>query len=211
LAITAAASLLVGGRSSAKVLQLGVITHAERAHVGEAAASAGSTIYEGDRLSTEDGGILRISSPGLTLQLNAQSFVTLRHPASPEGGVVAELASGTLVFASARTANIVVMAGDALIHPAADASTMTQIRVVNRKELRISAQRGATEFSYHGESETIPEGKTCRVLLDPSETDASAALGSPTKHHKFLLLEIGIAAGIAIPVLMHALESPDHP
>ena len=179
--------------------------------MGEAGASAGSTIYEGDRLSTDDGGVLRISSPGLTLHLSGQSLVILRHPESPEGGIVAELASGTLVFSSARTANIVVVTGDALIHPATNASTMAQIRVVNRKELRISAQRGATEFSYHGESETIPEGKTYRVLLDPSETDAGAALGSPTKHHKFLLLEIGIAAGIAIPMLIRAFESPDNP
>ena len=64
-AAVTAASLLVGGPSPAKVVPLGMVTHAERAHVGEAAASAGSTIFDGDQLSTEAGGALRITGPSL--------------------------------------------------------------------------------------------------------------------------------------------------
>ncbi|HXN52198.1 MAG TPA: hypothetical protein VN943_09690 [Candidatus Acidoferrum sp.] len=202
----------------AKIAPLGMVTHAERAHVGEATASAGSTIYDGDRLSTEAGGELRISSAALTLQLNAQTILTVRHPASPEGNTTAELASGTLVFSAAPTGNIVVVANDALIRPAATAPTVAHIRVVNRKEVRIYAQRGALEFSYHGESEVIPEGAAYRILLDPSETVAAVnseseqvKKKSPRRHPTFFLWAIGIAAGVTIPVLLHAFESPDQP
>ncbi len=170
-AVVAAASLLVVGPSPAKVAPLGMVTHAERAHVGEAAASIGSTIYDGDRLSTEAGGVLRISGPFLTLQLDAQSILTLRRPASKEGSVEADLACGTLVLSAAR----------------------------------------------NGESKVVAEGAAYRVLLDPSEKEAVALESEPANqkppmvHHKFLLIAIGIAAGIAIPVVVHDMESPDKP
>src|SRR5690348_10863649 len=99
-AALAAASLLVVGPSPATVVALGMVTHAERAHLGEAAASVGSTIYDGDRLSTETGGVLRVSAPSLTLQLGAQSILVLRHDASTAGSVEVELACGTLVFSA---------------------------------------------------------------------------------------------------------------
>ena len=215
-AVVAAASLLVVGPSPAKVVPLGMVTHAERAHVGEAAASVGSTIYDGDRLSTEAGGVLRISGPYLTLQLDAQSILTLRRPASKEGSAEADLACGTLVLSAARNGSVSVVADDALIRPAANAA-LAHIRVVNPKELRIYAQRGALEFSYHGESKVVAEGAAYRVLLDPSEKEAVALESEPANqkppmvHHKFLLIAIGIAAGIPIPVVVHDMESPDKP
>lgn len=197
-----------------------MITHAERAHVGESTASEGSTIYQDDRLSTEPGGVLRISSPGLTLQLEAQSTLVFRHPANPEAGISVELASGTIVFSAARTGNIVVVADDALIRPAIKLSAIAHIRVVNRRELRIYAQRGALDFSYHGESATISEGTAYRALLDPSEAEARMSTEpdqdkkSPArKPHpgKFVFIAVAVALGVGIPVLMHALESPDRP
>jgi hypothetical protein len=212
--------LLAGGLAPTDIRPLGIVTHAQRAHVGAAAVSAGSTIYEGDRLSTDSAGILRIASLALTLQLDAQSTLVVQRAAGPEGGILAEVASGTLIFATASTGKIVVVADDALIRPAADVPTVAHIRVVNRKELHVHAQRGALEFSYHGETETIAEGAAYRVLLDPSETEAAEAAASESEpdrkkpaisHHKFLLLGIGIAAGVAIPLLIRELESPDRP
>jgi hypothetical protein len=73
------------------------------------------------------------------------------------------------------------------------------------------------EFSYNGESEVIAEGAAYRVLLDPSEKEAVALESEPANkrppmaHHKFLSVAIGIAAGIAIPVVIHEPESPDKP
>jgi len=195
-----------------------MVTHAERAHVGEAAASAGSTVFDGDQLSTEAGGSLRITGPSLRLQLDAQSILTLRRPANAEDAMEADLASGTLVFSAARNGSVTVVANEASIQPADNAATVAHIRVVNPKELRIYAQRGALEFSYHGESELIAEGAAYRVLLDPSEKELAAFSDSEEAkkkivkpHTKFLLLAIAIAAGVVIPVLINALESPDRP
>jgi hypothetical protein len=212
--------LLAGGPAPPDIRPLGVVTHAEHAHVGTAAVSEGSAIYEGDRLSTEVAGKLRIASPVLTLLLDAQSTLVVQRPGGLEGGVVAEVASGTLIFATASIGKIVVAADDALIRPAANVPTVARIHVVNRKELRVYAQRGALEFSYHGENETIAEGARCRVLLDPSEREAALAVASEseedkknlTKHHKFLILALSIIVpGVTIPLLIHDLESPDRP
>jgi hypothetical protein len=194
-----------------------MVTHADRAHVGEAAASVGSTIYEGDRLSTEAGGTLRVTVPAATLRLDAQSALVVGRSAGAGSSVLGELASGTLVFSAGPTANIVIVADDASIRPAGNVSTIAHVRIVNSKELRISTERGAVKFSYHGESKVITEGKAYRVLLDPSEKE-TAALGSeqdtkPSARHwpTFLFVAIGTAAGIAIPLVIHALESPDRP
>lgn len=192
--------------------------HAERAHLGDAEASQGSSIFAGERLSTDAGGILRITIPALTLQLGGQSSVVLGRVPGPEGNLLAELSYGTLVFSEAPKGSMMVMAKEAVVRPAANAATVAQVRVVNRKELRIYAQRGALEFSYHGESQTIPEGNY-RVVLDPSEKEV-AELGSdpatkPSAKHRptFILVAIvvAVAVGIAIPVIIHHFESPDRP
>lgn len=217
LAITLAS--LVPGASPAKIASLGMVVHAQRSHVGEAEASAGSTVFEGDRLSTDAGGMLRISIRAVTLQLAGQSSMVLGRADGPEANILAELVSGTLVISAAPTSSIVVAANEALLRPAAKAATVANIRVVNRKELRVYALRGALEFSYHGESENIPEGRVYRVLLNPSETEV-ASLGSDpatkalAKHHTtFILVAIAaaVAAGVAIPMIIQGFESPDRP
>jgi hypothetical protein len=173
----AAASLLAGGASPAKAAYLGIVIHAERAHLGEATASVGSTIFGGEKLSTDAGGLLRIAIPALTLQLGDGSSLVLSDTAGPQGSILAELASGTLIFSAAATGSIAIAADDGLVRPVADTATVPHIRVVTQKELRIYAQRGSLEFSYHGESETIPEGKSYRVILDSSEKEVAANSG----------------------------------
>src|SRR5207302_10583216 len=91
----------LAGAAPAKTASLGIVTHAERAHLGGAEASAGSTVFEGERLSTEAGGILRINSPGLTLQLDGQSSMVIGHATGPAESTLAELAYGALVFSAA--------------------------------------------------------------------------------------------------------------
>jgi hypothetical protein len=125
-----------------------------------------------------------------------------------------------MTFSTGQAGNIAVLADDASIRPAGHASTIARICVISQKELRIYAQRGALNFSYHGDSWVIQEGEAYRVLLDPSEKEVDAASESgqgkkiPTKGHaKFVLLGIGMVAGGAIPVMghHHHLESPDRP
>ena len=208
----------LAGSVPAKTASLGIVMHAERAHLGGAEASAGSTVFEGERLSTEAGGILRINSPTLTLQLDGQSSMVIGHATGPDESTLAELAYGTLVFSAAPKGSLIITANEALVRLPGNAATVAQVWIVNRKELRIYPRRGALEFSYRGESQTIPEGNY-RVVLDPSEREVAAAGSSqttkaPWKHRPtFILVAIaaGVALGIAIPRIIDHSESPDRP
>jgi hypothetical protein len=161
---------------------------------------------------------LRINSPSLTLQLDGQSSMVIGHATGPDEGTLAELAYGTLVFSAAPKGSLIITANEALVRLPGKVATVAQVWIVNRKELRIYARRGALEFSYRGESQTIPEGNY-RVVLDPSEREVAAAGSSqttkpPWKHRPtFILVAIvtGVALGIAIPLIIHHSESPDRP
>jgi hypothetical protein len=197
-----------------------MVTLAEHAHVGDAVLSAGSTIYPGDRMSTDSDGTLRVHLPALTLQLNERTILSVRPP-DKDDDVEADLAAGTLVFSAAQTGRIVVMADRAMIRPATAVPTIAQIRVVSPRELRVYAQRGPVEFFYRGESEVIASGTACRLLLDPSAHEVAMAAESAgatpdrkkTGHDRaaFLVLAVGTATGIAIPLVIHDKESQDNP
>src|SRR5258706_16406792 len=88
---TLAASFLAPWPSPSKVVPLGLVTHAERAYLGQVESSVGSTIYDGDLLSTEIGGRLRISNIALTLQLGPASSLTPPPAAAPARNLPAEL------------------------------------------------------------------------------------------------------------------------
>jgi hypothetical protein len=214
---------LITWLGSAEVVPLVTVIHAERAHVGEAGASPGATIYEGDHLSTEVGGVLRVAGVGLSLQLASQSHAVLRvRPAEPGklgGKMEAELVAGTLIFSTTSAGDIAVNANGASVHSARCSPAVGQIAIVNRKELHVYAQHGVLQFSYKGETTTISEGRNYRVLLDPGdneiggipETDPSNKPPGQ-QHHTFLLVAIAVGlAAIAIPVLIHLSESPHRP
>ena len=210
---------LLAGATPAKITYIGTVVHADRAHVGDAEATVGGTIFEGDRLSTEAGGLLRVTVPSSTLQLSGQSSLVIRR-GGDEGNTFAELASGALVFSVAASGNMAVAADAALMRPAAKVATIARVRVLSGKELLVYAQRGALEFSYRGQRETMAEGQTYRVILDPSEReDAGSGPGANTKppakrRRTFILLVITFAvaaAAIAIPPIVRHFEGPDRP
>jgi hypothetical protein len=192
---------------------LGVVTQASAAHFNAARVSAGATVYDGDRLSTESEGLLQFRGTGSLLYLPGRSGVTLHRLPN---GTLAHLRTGGLVFSSARASAMEILANDALIRPAADVPTVAQVTLVGPKELQISARRGALEFSYHHETEKIAEGTSCRIFLDSPETAASSfpqrgTVNAVHENKKFNIVII-VLIGWATEWAAHeALESPDRP
>ncbi len=217
----ALASSLAAHPSALPAAPLALVAHADRAHIGDAGASAGTTVYDGDRLSTEARGSLRITSPSLSLHLDPQTTLTLHQPAIPHpAATTIDLASGTLIFSTTPTASLAVLADGAVLRPASGSLTMATIKIISGRELHVFAQRGALEFSYRCETEVVEEGKSYGVLLDPSDTEiAYASRLNPDqdrkKHGKhrpvFLFIMIGAVVGAGIPILVRELESPDSP
>ena len=198
---------------SAGTPALGVVTQASFAHFNTARVSAGATVYDGDRLSTESEGLLQFRGAGWLLYLPGQSGITLH---GLPNGAQAHLRAGGLVFSSATTAAIEILANGAVIRPAANVPTVAQITLVGPKELQISVRRGGLEFTYHSETENISEGTSYRILLDPQETAAGHSKNSDIqlprgKRKGFWILIIGGIAWATEWAVHEALESPDRP
>lgn len=212
LAIVMAGTLTLGSLA-ARPTVLGVVVAAHRARLNTTALTNGATVYDGDRLSTEAGGLLRVQSGQAIVALAAASEVSVRYRANGAPGLETELGKGTLVFSTAQAASLNVIVLEASIRPVADTQTFAQVSVTGPKELRICARRGALQFSYRGETETIAEGKTYRVILDPP--DANPKQGGhvwPTRWPKgFKIVIIGEATAIVVLAIHELLESPDRP
>ena len=206
---------LAGVPGSGRTDVLGIVVQAHHANLGSHAVSEGTTVYEGDRLSTDPGGTLQVRSGEVMLRLKEASSVVVRDGASVAVKEFrAELVSGSVELSAAEGVGAEIVACGARIRPAGNTAGVIQVRVLGEKELVIFARRGSAQFSYHDESATIAEGKTYRVVLDPADDRApgdqtAKKPGRPNK--AFLLIAGGIVPGVVGVAIWKALESPDRP
>lgn len=213
--------LLAGTSSPGRPAALGVVVEAYRAHLGGGAVSPGATVYDGDHLSTEEGGALRLRCNAALLDLAEKSAALVRHAEDVAQGLEAEaeLVQGTLVFSTARAGELEIEAREAHIRPVGNGRTVAQVSVIGPKELHIYARRGAVLFSYRGESKTIAEGESYQVILDPAEdgSDKTQPAQKRRRPPKAFLLVAGSAGAAAAVVILHEkyehkeIESPDRP
>ncbi len=204
------------------VTPLGTIITAERAHVGESAADVGTTVYGGDWLSTEAQGSVQVRAGAARLLLLGSSSAIVNNN---EGSPSAKLLGGTATFSTGNSRAFTLFASKAAIRPKTDLPTIGQVTFVSEKELLVTARRGGLTISVEDETQTIAEGTSYRVLLDPTDGQGPVGAGSgqgpsgsgsgggPLKagRSRFLLLAtVFIAAGTAVAIYF-ATESADRP
>lgn len=143
LMATVLASLLGGSLISPHPETLGVVTQARDANLGTGPVSPGTTLYDGDRLSTQDTGALTLRSGTSMLYLSRESRVTLRAISNSAKGTEADLSAGTLVFSASQVTAMDVCANDAHIRAATNVPTVGQISITGPKTLYIFANHGA--------------------------------------------------------------------
>jgi hypothetical protein len=197
---------------------VGAILSAVSAHVGTARASAGTTVFGGDRLSTEQNGNIQMRAGAARLLLSGSSSATLR---DADGAPSATLSSGTMVFSTAIAKAFSLLAARAVIRPRGDMPTIAQVSIETPKQFIVRSSRGALTVTVDGETRIIPEGEAYRVTLDAEAapepqgerragTKNNSALKSPAKSNFYRLVAIG--AGVATYfALDEAFESPDRP
>ena len=221
LAVVLSYSLFLMSVNGSTTTPLGTVTAASSAHVGEAAASTGSTVFGGDHLSTEKLGSIQIRAGAARFLLSGASSAAL---SQKDGTPAATLLSGTAVFSTANAKAFVLHASTADIRPESNQPTVAQVTYVNEKELRVRATRGSLAITVDDETQIVPEGGAYRVILDPDSyyggDDPQGPAGAGTREHRtprragrsrFLMLAIivtGVATGVA---LYEALQSPDKP
>jgi len=215
------AFLLTANSAAARPPVLGVVVEASRVHVNTGEVSTGATVYDGDRFTTDAGGMLVLRGDAITLELVEESTLIVRRRAENEArSTEAELTRGSLIFSAERAAALDVAVLAARVHPRADVRTVAQVSITEPKELSIYARRGSLQFSYRGETATIAEGAALRIVLDPPD-DESGSMGTvkPSKQRKAFLLS-AIGAGVAAASMLEYekhhhhrrhVESPDRP
>lgn len=204
-----------------KPAALGVIVEADRANLDSQGVANGTTIYDGDRLTTGDGGSLRIAAGESMLYLAAQSGVIVRE--GTDGAtkrLEAELLLGTIEFSTTAGSTAEIVVNAASIRPMAAARGVVQVRRVGPREIVVYARQGPAQISYQGETATIAAGKSYRVLLNPADDGTAGGGGAgddQTKktvqppEKKFVMVVVVAAAILTIPLVKRALESPDKP
>jgi len=195
LALKLTASLALHAASPGPTV-VGVVVEAYRGHVNSSIVSDGATIYDGDRLSTEPGGALRLRGEAATMDLAEDSIALVGRAESGVPSTEAELVRGTLTFSSGHAGNLEIVALEARVSPSQEARTVAQVRLTGPKELCIYVRRGSLQFFYRGEAETIGEGEAYRVILDPPEDELPKKKAAKAAHVRkaFLFVAIGGAA-----------------
>lgn len=151
---------------------LGTVITADRAYIGEAGADVGTTIFSGDRVSTDVQGSMQLRTGAARFLLLSSSAAIVDNS---DGWPSARLVLGTATFSTGNAHAFTLYASNAIVRPQTDAPTIGTVTYVNEKELVVTARRGSLVVSVQGEQQVIAEGTSYRVLLDPQGPEGAGA------------------------------------
>ena len=207
-----------GSIAHASSVAFGTVVSADRAHVGTAKATVGTTVLSGDTLDTDKFGSIQIRAGAARLLLTSASQVTW---ANEESGASATLKNGTAIFSTANSKAFALHAGTALIRPNSDAATVGSVTILSPKELAVSCSHGALAISVEDDTKVVAEGTAYRIVLDPDAGQGQDTNNPPPvfqqktprksgrdKFLMYILIFAGVGTGLGI---YFALESPDRP
>ncbi len=204
---------------------LGTIVTSAHARVGDSSAEVGTTVFSGDRLTTEREGSVQIRAGAARLLLQSGTAATLN---DTEGAPSAKLFGGTATFSTGNSKAFTLFASRAAIRAQSDGPTIGQVTYLNEKELLVVSKRGPLTITVDGETEVITDGAAYRVLLDPpptmaqgpegagahKEKDKRRGMSGPPLHagrNYFLITAVGVTAVVTGLAVSEALESPNRP
>jgi hypothetical protein len=200
---------------------LGTVVASDGASVGGAGATVGTTIFNGDKLSTADLGSVQLRTGAARFLLSASSEATV----AEDGGIpTATLLRGTGIFSTSNAKAFALNAFTAVIKPKSDEPTVGEVTMLPEKQLLVKCSRGALTITVGDDSRVIPEGSAYRIVLDPTAEEAqdqpppqgAGAKGSGrpplmAAKSKFVWYATAVVAAAAIIAIHKALESPDRP
>jgi len=204
---------------------LGTVITADHARVGESSVQVGTTVFGGDRLTTDPQGSVQIRAGAARLLLQSASAAIVN---DTDGAPSAKLLLGTATFSTGNAKAFTLFASRAAIRSQSDAPTIGQVTYLSEKELLVVSKRGPLTVTVDGETQLIPEGTSYRVLLDPQPNMAQGPEGagsgkSKDRDHRrsgpplragrnyFVPVVIGATAIVTVFAISEALESPNRP
>ncbi len=174
---------------------LGILTQAYEAHLNDAAAAPGLSLFDGEDVSTEADGRLSVRIGLATVSLAGSSSATLH---GMEGGDHVDLNAGTVAFRTPENVIVEIHAEEAFLRPEKNQLTQAEVTSLSPKVLQVRVRRGDIAFRYREEFQVLPEGETYRIYLDsPAEPQESAVAGVPQSNRlrKVSYFVLGAASG----------------
>jgi len=213
---------------------LGIVVKSSVAHIGNAAAADGATVYSGDYLSTDDNGAMQVRVGSLSLELQSNSAAHIYR--APYGAVV-ELNRGTAIYTTpGGHENLVIVASDVRVTPVLSMADFGRVSIDDPCRVTVSSERGQVDVRVGSESKLVEQGKAYRVAaedsisyrdyLSPDDNDYHShhehkpcAAYETVKGHapiapgqsRFLYVAIGAVALIGALTIPEAFESPNRP
>ena len=188
---------------------LGFVLQAERANLGAGITSGGATIYEGDRLETQDNGTLRARLGGSQMYLRPS---TLAEVHGLSNGFSASLLYGTVIASSPAGQTFQLLANGATIRPVGTHPTVAKVTWVNAKELLLTSNLGTIQVSLDGDVKTIEAGNSYRMEIQPEDPGPQGS-GAPTHggRNRAIYIWITVAAVATGIGVWRATVSPAGP
>jgi hypothetical protein len=203
----ALSSLLLGVSLPAQTASTGVVLQSASARLNSVDAIVGTTIFDGDRMETDEKGALSVRSGQVQLTLPQQSTVWMNH----ENLILAPtLQRGTVTFRADTGTGVEIKADDVRVKPHSPVLTVGEVTLQDCDVL-VTARTQSLEITAGKETKILEEGKTYRVVRKDA---CGAALNHPPPavgQSRFVLLPAVIAGVILIWGVNKGLESPDRP
>jgi hypothetical protein len=203
----AVSCLLSGIALPAQTAPAGIVLQSASARLNASDAAAGSTIFDGDRMETQEKGALSLSSGQVQLTLSERSTVWMNH----ENVILAPtLQRGTVTFRAEAGEGVEIKADDVRVRPHSPVLTVGEVTLQDCDVL-VTARTQSLEVTAGKETKILEEGKTYRVVRRGTCTTALSHPARSPGQSRFFLLPFAIVPPIIIWVLREALESPDRP
>src|SRR5580698_6119179 len=199
--------LLLGVVLPGQTAPAGVVQQSANARLNTTDAAIGTTIFDGDRMETQEKGALSLRSGQVQLTLSEQTTVWMNHENSI---LTPTLQRGTVTFRAEDGTGVEIRADDIRVRPNSPVLTVGQV-TLEECYVIVTARTQDLEVTAGKEKKIIEEGKTYRVARKGACGAAMNHAPLAVGQSRFFLIPLAVAVPILIWLGTRSSESPDHP
>jgi hypothetical protein len=204
--LTGVSALLAPGAYALPSAPLGVVVLSQRALLGGIYIVDGTSLFDGDTVSTHEKGLLRIRIGESSLAIGENSILTLRRT---QQEIRLVLLSGKAQFSIAAKSDVVMDALGAAVSARTDSASGI-IAVVGANEFQIASTHGSLKIDVDGDVRTVTAGMNYDVKLSASPEPAiPVSRGKKLKIASWTI--IAVIAGVTALAVQRATLSRSHP
>jgi hypothetical protein len=172
-------------------------------------ASEGTTIYDGDALTTAVGSTLlaRLGGPQMFLASNSGAIV---HPIA--NGFSANLSGGTVTANAGKGQTFRLLVDGFTVQPLGETPAIARMTLLNATQIELTSLKGTLKVSMGDQTDTIEAGTSYRLEVE-TEAEKNPPQNGPVApgRNRFKMVAIIVLAGATAIVIWRATVSPDKP